>query len=50
MNPYIDDSVRERLTEMTTQMGIDVVTGDPKSFHNKDIDQMMEFLLKTNSF
>jgi len=31
-------------------MEVDVITGDPKSFHNKDIDQMMEHLLKTTSY
>lgn len=50
LNPYMDDSVRERLTEITSQMEVDVITGDPKSFHNKDVEQMMEHLLKTTSF
>ena len=50
LNPYMDDSVRERLTEITTQMEVECVTGDPKSFYSKDIEQMLEQLLKTTSY
>jgi len=46
----MDETVKQRLNEITTQLEVECLVGDFKAFHKTDIDQILEILLKQNSF
>lgn len=45
INPQTDESIKQRMNEITEALEVEVLVADYKAFHKSDLDPMLENLL-----